>query len=404
MAVTILLEYIRQKNIAAAMKVLHLEQIVSRAKIASLTGMAPSTVSNIIAKLEKKRIVEYLDESTTLSSVGRPPLLVRLNPLAFYAVGIDIGVSAASVMIMGLGGKVITSNDIDLKAQTDPKRVLAMLVDITEEEISESGVDCNRILGLGIGIRGLIDRRKGIVNRSTSLPEWQEAGVVEFVQKKIPYPVFLENNANAWILGEARFGAGQGKKNIFGAIIEEGIGSGIIINGQLYTGNYSAAGEFGHMMIIPSGPICSCGNRGCLRTLASESAIETSVMRIMKSGVQTVLRHSRDMDNPAITAREIVDASRQGDTVCSHVVLEAAKFIGLGLVNVVNTLSPEIIIFNDGPLTLYEPFLEAIRQTISEKAYSREIGIPEIAISNLGENAFCIGAASVVLDRIFAAV
>ncbi len=400
---TILTEDIRKKNIAAVMKVLHLERIVSRAKIASLTGIAPSTASSIITKLEKKKIVEYLDESTTLYSVGRPPLLVRLNPLAFYAVGIDIGVSDASVMIMGLGGKVITRQDIDLKARTDPNRVLAMLADITEEVISESGIDRKRILGLGIGIRGLIDRRKGIVNRSTSLPEWQETGVVEFVQKTLPYPVFLENNANAWILGEARFGAGQGKKNVFGTIIEEGIGSGIIINGQLYTGNYSAAGEFGHMVIIPSGPICSCGNRGCLRTLSSESAIETSVMRIMKSGVQTVLSQNKDMDNPGITAREIVDASRQGDAVCSHVVLEAAKYIGLGLVNVVNTLSPEIIIFNHSSLTLYEPFLEVIRQTVSERAYCREIGIPEIAISNLGENAFCIGAASVVLDRIFAA-
>jgi len=403
MARSTLFSLLKQKNVAAVLRALYFEQADSRARIVSVTGIAPSTVSSIINKLVEKEIVEFTDETTAPSSVGRPPLLVRLNPAAFYLVGVEINLFSSRVMIVGINGEVVEKQEIDLNARANPNQALSTFADVTEHVISKSGVDLGRIIGIGVSFRGLIDRDKGIVNRTTSLPEWNHANIIDVFRERFACPAFAENNANAMVLGEARFGVGRGKKNILGVIIEEGIGSGIIINGQLYFGCHSAAGELGHMIIIPSGPICHCGNRGCLRTLASESAIESSAIRITKSGVETLLEGNVEIDNQRITTGDIVDAARRGDTVCNHIILEAARYLGISLINVVNILSPEMVIFNDSALTAYKPFLEEVGRRITEGAYSRKLGIPEIAISSLGENAVCIGAASAVMDRILAA-
>jgi len=134
--------------------------------------------------------------------------------------------------------------------------------------------------------------------------------------------------------------------------------------------------------------------------LASESAIEANAIRIMKSGVATLLKQRQDPNELRISTQDIVEAAARGDTVCSRLILEAARYLGISLINVVNTLSPEMVIFNESPLTLHKPFLEEIERTIQEGGYARKLGSPEIAISSLGEDAVCVGAASLVLDRI----
>ncbi len=396
---TTLNKLLQQKNIATILQVLYLEKTVSRAKIATLTGIAPSTASALVDKLEKVNLVEYLDEPRESSAVGRPPLMVRMNPKALFAIGLDVGLTKTKSLILGFDGTIIAKHEAALNARTDPCKALSSITEFTQQLILASGLELTQIIGLGISFRGLIDRERGVVNRTTSVPEWKQTHVVDVMQKKFAFPIFIENNANAFVLGEARFGAGHGKKNIFGTIVEEGIGSGIMINGHLYTGHHSAAGEFGHMIIMPSGPICHCGNTGCLRTMASESAIEAAAIRIVKAGVSTTVS-SIETGNSRITARDVVEAAEKGDSVCNDIIEKAAQHLGIGLVNIVNIFSPEMIVFSKSLLTTYEGFIKKVTQEITERAYSREIGLPTIAISSLRENPFCIGAGSVVIDRV----
>jgi predicted NBD/HSP70 family sugar kinase len=395
-----LLSLLSQRNVATVLRALYFESADSRARIVSVTGIAPSTVSSIVAQLTDEGLVEFIEDPPTAPAVGRPPHPIRLNPSAVYLVGVEINILQSRVMLVGIDGTVRSKREINLNARANPTQALATFLDATEELVAEPGVDPEIIMGIGVSFRGLVDREKGIVNRTTSLPEWYQVNIVDPFRERFAWPVFVENNANAMVLGEARFGIGRGKKNILGLIVEEGIGTGIIINGRLYLGNHSAAGELGHMIIIPSGPTCHCGNRGCLRTLASESAIEANVIRIMKSGVTTLLNQRPDADPLRISTRDVVEAATQGDAVCSHILLEATRHLGISLINIVNILSPEMIIFNESPLTHHKPFLEEIERTIREGVYSRELGIPEIAISSLQENAVCVGAASSVLDRL----
>ena len=402
MARSTLFALVNQKNIASVLQVLHLEQKASRARIASITGTARSTVSNIIDKLEKQQIVEYMDERPDRALVGRPGALLRLNPRAFYALGIEINVFTSRTMLVGLDGVVIAKQQVDLDTQANPNKVLSALAEAAEQVISRSGVDREGIIGLGVSFMGLIDRTQGSVIRSTSLPEWNRCNIAEVFQQNFSFPVYVENNANAMVLGEARFGIGQGKENLLGIAVEEGIGGGIVINKRLYTGSNAAAGELGHMSIVQAGPICHCGNRGCLRTLASESAVEDNAIRIIKTGVKTLLPSKEDTDHLRITVHDVIEAAKRGDTVSKEIISEAARYLGVGLVNLVNVLSPEMVIFNEGPLPTFEPYREVVRRTIAEGSYAGERRVPDLVISALGENAVCIGAASVVMDRILA--
>jgi predicted NBD/HSP70 family sugar kinase len=398
-----LLSLLKQRNAATVLRALYFEHIDSRARIVAATGIAPSTVSSVIAQLAREGLVEFLEDGPVVSAVGRPPQPIRLNPTALYLIGVEINLFQSRVTLVGIDGAVHARREINFNARANPAQALATFLDATEELVARQGVDPDAILGIGVSFRGLVDREKGIVNRTTSLPEWNHVNIVAPFRERFAWPVFAENNANAMVLGEARFGVGRGKKNILGLIVEEGIGSGIIINGRLYLGLHSAAGELGHMIIIPSGPTCHCGNRGCLRTLASESAIEANAIRILKGGVTTLLGQHPNAEALRISTQDVVDAATQGDTVCIRIILEATRHLGISLISLVNILSPEMIIFNGGPLTRYVPFLEEIERTIREGIYSGKLGTPELAISNLKENAVCVGAACSVLDRLLGA-
>jgi len=402
MSRTTLFSIVRQKNIASVLTVLHLEQGASRARISSLTGISRSTVSSIISKLEELKIVEYTHERRDPSLLGRPGVSLRLNPTAFYALGIEINVFTSRAMLVGLDGGVIGKQDIELNGRANPDQLLATLAEAADRVISESGIDRERIIGLGVSFMGLTDYTRGIVIRSTSLPQWNQMNIVEGFQERLAFPAYVENNANAMVLGEARFGIGQGKDNVLGVAIDQGIGGGIVINKRLYMGSHAAAGELGHMSIVQAGPLCHCGNRGCLRTLASESAVEASAIRIIKTGVKTLLRDKGDFDHMKITVQDVIAAARRGDTCCQDIISEAGRYIGKALVNLVNVLSPEMVILNEGPLPTFEPFFEEVKRTIAEGSYAGKLGIPELAISALGEDAVCVGAASVVIDRLLA--
>jgi predicted NBD/HSP70 family sugar kinase len=402
MSRTTLFSIVRQKNFASILNVLHLEQVASRARISALTGISRSTVSNIINKLEKLQIVEYTNAYRDRSSVGRPGVSLRLNPKAFYAIGVEINVYTSRAMLVGLDGGVIAKQDIGLNGRADPDQLLATLAETAEQVISKSGTDRERIIGLGVSFMGLTDHTKGIVVRSTSLPAWNQINMVEGFQKRLALPTYVENNANAMTLGEARFGVGRGKDNILGVTIDEGLGGGIVINKRLYMGSHAAAGELGHMSIVPAGAICHCGNKGCLRTLASESAVEANAIRIIKTGVKTLLRDRPDVDQMNITVQDVIAAARRGDTCCKDIIVDAGRYLGTGLVNLVNVLSPELVVLSKDSLPTFELFFEEVKRTIAEGAYAGKLGIPDLAISALGEDAVCVGAASVVMDRLLA--
>jgi N-acetylglucosamine repressor len=395
-------DVLAKKNVSLVLQVLHLEGAASRARLASLARISRSTVSNIIAELERLGIVAHVGEAEEPGGIGRPGMLIRLNPDSLVVVGVDIGISSSKVMLVRADGSVTARVQVDTDARRDANRTLQQVSEAIESAVSNPAVDRDRIVGIGVSFRGLIDRSGRSVRRSTSLPLWNGLDISQMLKPNCirRVPVYLENNANSMLLGEARFGVAKGVDNAIGVTVEEGIGGAILINRRLYTGSQGAAAEFGHISIAQAGPICHCGNKGCLRTLSSESAIESNALRIVKTGAVTLLRSAGEIEPSAISTRDVIDAAKRGDLVSREIIAEAATALGAAIINLVNALDPGMVVFSKDLLPTYQPFWEKVTNIIANGTYGRKEGFPRLVVSQLGEDAVCVGAASCVIDRI----
>jgi len=387
----------KEKNTLAVLNVLHQEHRISRADIARLTRLTPATISTIISRLEKFGIVQNLGLGQ--SKGGRRPMIIEFHPEAFYLAGVDIGVSKAVSLVIDLHGNVISRSRLDIAPEMNRESSLKAILNMTKEVFSSLKSAQSKIMGIGISIAGLVDPEKGIALKAPNLPEWHDTPLIDIFQKEFDLFCCLENDAKAMALGEVRLGAGRKCKNVFCALIGKGIGGGIIINGELYRGNHTAAGEFGHITVNHAGPVCNCGNRGCLEVMASGTAIAASAIRTVNTGIHTSIRKLVKGKIEKITAEVVATAARQGDEVALRLMNEAAQYIGIGLADVINLLSPEFIIIGGGVSGAGDFFIEEIKKTVEQRAFSYGLSAPEFALSTLGENASAIGAALLVMEK-----
>jgi len=390
---------LKNKTTAQVLKALHLNTRLSRVAIARLIHASPSTVSAIVEKLEKQGIVyPAVTEGVTVGA-GRKPVLMEIDPDAFYLIGIDVGIEGVAVLMTNSKGEVIARETTTIDLKIDPQIILQDVIRLTNDVMKRSAVDRQKVLGIGISFLGLIDKKRGVAVYSSTLPSWKGIAFVALFEDAFQLPTFLENNANAMTLGEARFGVAMAKDHIFGVHLSRGLGGGILVNRELYTGHFATAGELGHMVINPNGALCTCGMRGCLNTIASESAIEGHGVRMMRSDSARLLKRRMDGVPQGVLVGDVVAVAREGCLICTELLHDAADAITIGLVNVTNLLSPEMIVFNRSELTLYEPFMTRIKTQLQEKIYSQKISCPEIEVGTLGENALGIGAATLVIDN-----
>lgn len=392
-------ELVQNKSVAMVLNALHFESQISRIGVARKTGMSPSTVSAIMERLVEEEVVYPVGSVPSATGAGRRPVLYEIDANAFYLVGIDIQVERAVVVLIDCRGGVQGSDSIKVDTAADPPdATLTSIIEVTERLIVCSGIERAKLIGIGISFLGLIDRDKGVAVYSSTLPQWQGVQCVRLVESSLRVPTFLENDANAMVLGEVRFGVAQGKNHVFGVWVGRGLGGGIVLNKELIGGHLSTAGELGHIIIHPNGPLCTCGNRGCLKALASENAIEANAQRMMRSDAAPGLRKRTRRFGRDITVQDVIEEAESGCETCTQVLYDAADAIGLGLVTVVNLLSPEMIVLNRSILTSYTPFLDRIRRSVEDHIYSRKMACPEIVLGTLGENALAIGAATLALD------
>lgn len=386
------------RNVVAVLRVLHQENRLSRADISRLTRLTAATVSSIVRRLEKAHMVRV--SGPALSREGRKSLLVEFNPGAFYLLGVDIGVAKAAAVIIDPHGTVVRQQRIAVCQDLDREAITERIFRLIEDTMGGSGELRKKIMGIGISFPGAIDVERGICLRAPNLPAWHDLAIVDLFQRRFNLPCCVENDARAMALGEARFGGGRGKKNIFATLIGRGIGGGIIVNGQLYRGSGSTAGEFGHITVNPTGPVCACGSWGCLEVMASGASIAASAARIVKSGRPTRIRDLADGDPERITAETVARAWREGDPIAGMLMRDAATYIGIGLSSVINLLNPELILLGGGVSLAGAAFIDRIRETIAERAYTVAFQPPEIALSRLGPDANCIGAAVLVFEKL----
>lgn len=387
-------------NLLAVLKVLREAESVSRADIARITDLTPATVSSIVSLLMKSGIARETGYGE--STGGRPPVMIEFNPQAFYLAGVDLGVSKIIAVVTDLEGNVVSDTRLELDVHLGVESIMSNLFDVTRTTLAKAADVSNNIAGLGLSVPGLIDADRGVSVFAPNIPGWTNIPIAQAFEDEFPLSCWVENDARAMAIGEAMFGAGRGYDNILCVNVGRGIGAGVIINGEIYRGKQGGAGELGHMTIDPNGPVCPCGNQGCLEAMAAGPAIAAAAIRAVSTGSSTLIRDLVDGKIEAITAELVSEAAARGDLLAQRLIREAGRYLGIGIANAVNMLSPDVVIIGGGVSRAGDILFNEVRATVEERAFTAMVNLPPIVPSAQGEEASSVGAAALVFEEMLA--
>lgn len=296
---------------------------------------------------------------------------------------VDIGGTKIAVGMVDDAGKVYSKLESPTDAHRGYSNALERIISMLRETARDAGSD---ISGIGIGSTGMVYPISGAIGDADFLPGWQGHNPVKDLAREFKVSVALENDADASALGEAGWGAGKGKSRLIYVTVGTGIGGGIILDGQLYRGADMAHPEISHHVIDASGPLCSCGFRGCWESLATGPAM----VEWLKANAAADQRYP-----PDLTAKQICQLAQQGDELSLRSVEREAYYLGLGLANLINLFVPDVIVLGGSVMKSATLFLKGIRKTIRQGCRFVPFEKTELALASLGEDANLIGAARV---------
>jgi predicted NBD/HSP70 family sugar kinase len=328
---------------------------------------------------------------------------VELNPDAHYAVGVNIRVSGVEAVLLDLLGDIGAETTLPPQGGMDPASLQRTVVEAVDQVIRLAHVDPGRVLGVGVGFPGPIGGGR-IVAGSPGLPGWQRIPLAEQLEPSLGLPVTLENDANLAALAEFRFGAGTRddlSRSLVYIYADYGIGAGIVVDGKLYRGADGLAGELGHTVIDVDGPQCTCGNYGCLETLASIGAIVRRTVAAAKLGGATCLAERFQGDWDAVTYSDISQAIMEGDALASAALDDAVAYLAVGISNVIRQFRPEAIVLG-GQIFFGGPDVFArLQSALNHRSSFYGVAPTPLALGDLGMRAPAIGAAGLVLENFF---
>ena len=297
-------------------------------------------------------------------------------------LGLDIGGTKSAAIIGDADGNVLHRASGPTPLGDWPTAV-AFLIELIHTALREYNIPITQYAALGVSVGGPLDSKTGTVYAPPNLPAWDAVPLCRILTDAFPLPVALENDANATALAEHKWGAGQGSRDMAFLTMGTGIGAGLILDNQLYRGRHDLAGEVGHATILPDGPPCPCGKRGCLETLASGTAIGRMGRERYKE--------------PGLTARDVVTRARAGDAIALSVVADAAYYMGIGLANLLHTLNLEVIVLGTLAVEAGDLLLEPIRTSAREYCWPRVWDGVQIVPAALGAAAQDKAALAVAL-------
>ncbi|MEM6472018.1 MAG: ROK family protein [Planctomycetota bacterium] len=294
-------------------------------------------------------------------------MTMALDEVEDVYCGVDLGGTSAKLVFGNRAGEIREQVQFPTQNEGAPTRVLPRIVEHVKQFL-----DCHslsKVHGVGIGVPGLVDIDAGVTKFLPNMPtQWRDVPVAETLTSELGCPVRVLNDARAATLGELRFGFGKDRPNdtfaFFG--IGTGVGGGIVIDGKLRLGPLGAAGEIGHQTILPDGPRCGCGNRGCLETLVSGPAIAAEGMRLVRMGLAPRLAELTDNDLNRVTPESMKTAAAS-DSLVAEALQRAGAFLGIAVANVITSLHPDAVIIGGGVARLGETLLSPVRKTVLER-------------------------------------
>ena len=316
-----------------------------------------------------------------------------------HVVGIDIGGTKLATVVADNTGHILNKVRKPTLSERGPEYALQLLFDMVRETIELADLEQAAISAIGVSCGGPLDTKTGIVYSPPNLPGWDALPLKAQLESEFHIPVTIENDANASALAEYRFGGGRGYSAVLYMTMSTGIGGGIVIDGQVYHGANDSAGEVGHQILLPDGPSCGCGKRGCLEALCSGPAIARRAQAAVRNNSTSAamllnLVNGRIED---VRSEHVLEAARQGDVLALQLVEETAYYMGWGIANLVNVLNPDIVLLGTIAIAAGDLLLDPIRKTVSEFAMTRPAEAVKIAPAQLGDKLGDLAAIALVV-------
>lgn len=380
-------------NESLILNVIRHNKYVSRSEIAKITNLTPPTVTNIINKLLEDGLVK--EDKLGESSGGRPPVILKINNEAFDIIVIIIGTDIMEEYL--LDAELTTKESkVDNIKKEDSESIFKLLFDRIRhlKDISKK-----EIAGIGIVVRGPVKSSEGISVFSPNIG-WRNVPIKDMIEKEFGIPTFVENDVRAMALGEFYNGIAKNVGNVVFLKVGHGIGSTIILDGKIYRGINDMAGEIGHTTIDVAGPKCSCGNYGCFEALASEKALVNNVVKRIKEGSYSLVSEYVNGDLENITTRFVYKAAEEGDEVALSELNKIAIYLGIGIANIVNVFSPELVLISGGIVRGRKFIEDVVLETIKKRSFEANYSSCSIAFSNPDYNTALMGISNIILDSI----
>jgi glucokinase len=312
-------------------------------------------------------------------------------------LGIDLGGTKIIAGLVERSGRILAREYCETQAAAGPAQVIDRLIEATTTVLASQSIELSEVNAIGVAAPGPIDAASGTVTAPPNLPGWHDVPLARLIQSRISLPTYLENDAAAAALAEFTFGAGRGCQHMIYVTASTGIGGGYVLNGRLYQGAVGAAGEIGHMTLLPNGPLCGCGNRGCLEALASGTAIARDARERVSRGVPTLIAELVNGDLTKISAKVVAQAADDGDIEAQEILQEALGYLGVGVANLVNLFNPEIIVIGGGLTNMGERLFETVRRVIDRRAFPISAHTVRVRPAQLGSDVGLLGAAAVAM-------
>ncbi|PLT34712.1 ROK family glucokinase [Bacillus sp. V5-8f] len=313
-----------------------------------------------------------------------------------WIIGVDLGGTTTKIAFISLYGEILHKWEIPTDISEKGKNITVNIAKAIDAKLEELGEPKNRILGIGMGAPGPVNFINGSIYEAVNLG-WKDYPLKDLLEVETSLPAFIDNDANIAALGEMWKGAGNGAKDLVCVTLGTGVGGGIIANGELVHGISGAAGEIGHITVVPEdGARCNCGKEGCLETVASATGIVRLAEEALADFKGISMLHGVKNNNGKLSSKDIFDSAQQGDQLAVEIIQKVSRYLGLGLANIANALNPEKIIIGGGVSKAGGKLLKPVQDWFRQYAFPRVGESTEIDIATLGNDAGVIGAAWLV--------
>lgn len=311
-------------------------------------------------------------------------------------IGVDLGGTNIVVGLVDSEGNIIKSYTRPTLTTRKTEEIFDDIIDMCQILIEEFNLDKTSLKGIGMGIPGEVDGKKGVINYSNNIPmkDFNVGSYMQVLCKKVnmDIPFFFANDADCAALGELVAGAGKGHSDLIILTLGTGVGGGIIINNKIYSGFYAGGAELGHQTIVHNGEACTCGNKGCLEAYASASALIRDAKKAAKENPSSLLNTLTDNNLENMTAKVVFDAKDQNDNVAIKLVDDYIEYLSVGVANLINIFKPEVLLLSGGISKQEEKLTTPLKEKVLPKVFGNDLKTI-IDIATLGNDAGLIGAA-----------